>query len=46
MIVGIVSGLIMAAYAGFFVLGGVALVYFILKRIRDKREEDFEQRES
>ena len=42
----LVGGLVMAAYAGFFLVCGVALVYFILKRIRAKREEDFEQRES
>ena len=42
----VVSVLVVAAYAGFFLMAGVALVYFILKRIRDKRNEDFEQRES
>ena len=30
----------------FFVLCGVALVYFILKRIKDKQDEKFEQRDN
>jgi len=29
----------------FFGLCGVALIYFILKRIQDKKEERFEQRD-
>lgn len=31
---------------GFFGLCGVALVYFVLKRIRDKENEKFEQRDN
>lgn len=43
---GIVSGLVMAAYVAFFLWAGPALVYFILKRIREKGKVDFAQRES
>lgn len=30
----------------FFILCGVALVYFLLKRIRDKKSEQFEDRDN
>lgn len=31
---------------GFFALCGVALIYFLLKRVRDKKNEQFEQRDN
>lgn len=31
---------------GFFALCGVALIYFLLKRIKDKKNEQFEQRDN
>jgi Flp pilus assembly protein TadB len=39
----IVEGLL---YAIAFVILGVALIYFLIKRIRDRKNENFEQRKN